>query len=945
MSGPPPRPDLHAELPSGARGALRSTLGRGAHRRVRWSMYGAFLLLAAMALFMDWYGTRDERVRAADAEIIHLAGLQATFTQRMGRLAASIAAAPHIEPSQVEALAQALDQSRSEALLVEALLAAQGALAPADARQQRRSLEAWQAARERLWYRSDALLRHLDTADAAAAAATALEVQVETELAMKAAVALTDELRGAAQRHAQGQARLLDGGVVLTLLLLVLLALLVVEPTARAVESQVAQFALQSRDLERLALVASRTNNIVFITDRKDRVQWANAAFTRVSGYALEEVLGRLPGELLSHPDADPEKIVQIYEAIEQGVGLRVELLNRTRDGKDLWCDVDLQPLHGADGEVNGFVSVNTDITPQVAERLRTRTLLATMPAGMVVLSAGGEIIEVNRSAEAMLGQSQAQLMGRMTRGDSWQALREDHSVYPEDDLPPLRTLRTGVGVQGETVGITLADGRQRWLLVNTAPLVDPAGRHDGVLTCFVDATEQRRLQDQLRMLACTDALTGLPNRAVVLDRVQRAIAHARRHPGYGFAVLFMDFDRFKQVNDTLGHAAGDELLRQTAARLEVALRPGDAVARVESQLQTAARIGGDEFVVVLEGTRSSDDARLVADRLLELLSLPYQLGPHAVQSGVSIGMVTSETAADTADAVLRDADTAMYEAKRAGRGRCVLFDSSMHDRVVRLLEMENDLRQALREHELFVVYQPVVELGSGALAGVEALARWRHPQRGLVPPSEFIPVAEEAGLIDAIGNFVLRAACAQFSAWRVELGERAPRQLAVNLSRAQLKLPGLVPEVKWILEQAGMRASDLQLEVTESLAAQDEGVQATLRALKELGVTLALDDFGTGYSSLACLHQLPVDTVKIDRSFIAHAETVEYHRVLIEATIRVARTLGMTTVAEGIETAGQAALMEQMACDLGQGYLYGRPMAGEDLAAWVSPALAGASS
>jgi len=465
------------------------------------------------------------------------------------------------------------------------------------------------------------------------------------------------------------------------------------------------------------------------------------------------------------------------------------------------------------------------------------------------------------------------------------------------------------------------------------------------VLTCFVDATEQRRLQDQLRMLACTDALTGLPNRAVVLDRVQRAIAHARRHPGYGFAVLFMDFDRFKQVNDTLGHAAGDELLRQTAARLEVALRPGDAVARVESQLQTAARIGGDEFVVVLEGTRSSDDARLVADRLLELLSLPYQLGPHAVQSGVSIGMVTSETAADTADAVLRDADTAMYEAKRAGRGRCVLFDSSMHDRVVRLLEMENDLRQALREHELFVVYQPVVELGSGALAGVEALARWRHPQRGLVPPSEFIPVAEEAGLIDAIGNFVLRAACAQFSAWRVELGERAPRQLAVNLSRAQLKLPGLVPEVKWILEQAGMRASDLQLEVTESLAAQDEGVQATLRALKELGVTLALDDFGTGYSSLACLHQLPVDTVKIDRSFIAHAETVEYHRVLIEATIRVARTLGMTTVAEGIETAGQAALMEQMACDLGQGYLYGRPMAGEDLAAWVSPALAGASS
>ena len=908
-------------------------------------MYGAFALLAAMAMFLAWYGARVERVRAADAEIIHMADLQATFTQRLGRLAALIGTAADVDPAQVDELAQALDRSRSEALVVEALLDTQDALAPADATLHRRSLEAWQAARERLWYRSDALLSHLDAAAVDAVAATALEVQAETEPAMKAAATLTEGLRHAAQGRALDHARLQAGGVMATLLLLALLALLVVEPTARAVETQLGRFALQASDLERLALVASRTNNIVLITDRKDRVRWANAAFTRVSGYTLDMALGRLPGALLNHPDADPEKIVQIYEAIEQGVGLRIELLNRTRDGQDLWLDVDLQPLHDADGEVNGFVSVSSDITPQVAERLRTRTLLAMMPAGMVLQSACGEIIEVNPSAEAMLGQTRAQLTGRQSRGGRWQVLREDHSLYPDDDLPPMRTLRTGVGVLGETVGIPLADGRPRWLLINTAPLVDPAGRTGGVLTCFVDVTEQRRLQDQLRQLARTDALTGLPNRAVVLDRVQRAIVHARRHPGYGFAVLFMDFDRFKQVNDTLGHPVGDELLRQIAARLEVALRPGDAVARVESHLQMAARIGGDEFVVVLEGTRSTTDARLVADRLLDLLAMPYQLGPHAVQSGVSIGMVSSEHAADTADAVLRDADTAMYEAKRAGRGRCVVFDSTMHDRVVRLLEMENDLRRALREEELFVVYQPVVELGSGALAGVEALARWRHPQRGLVPPSEFIPVAEEAGLIDAIGDFVLRSACAQFTAWGIELGERAPRQLAVNLSRAQLKLPGLVPEVKWILEQAGMRAADLQLEVTESLAAQDEGVRATLRALKDLGVTLALDDFGTGYSSLACLHQLPVDTVKIDRSFTAHAETVEYHRVLIEATIRVARTLGMTTVAEGIETAGQAALMEKLACDRGQGYLYGRPMAAEELAAWAQPTLAGVSS
>ncbi|MDP1532254.1 MAG: EAL domain-containing protein, partial [Rubrivivax sp.] len=230
---------------------------------------------------------------------------------------------------------------------------------------------------------------------------------------------------------------------------------------------------------------------------------------------------------------------------------------------------------------------------------------------------------------------------------------------------------------------------------------------------------------------------------------------------------------------------------------------------------------------------------------------------------------------------------------------------------------------------------QPVVDLASGRLTAVEALVRWRHPVRGNVPPSQFIPVAEETGLIDAIGDHVLQTACRQFAAWRIEMGERAPPRVAVNLSRAQLKLAGLVPEVKWLLEQNGMAPSELQLEVTESLAAQDEGVQATLRELKSLGVQLALDDFGTGYSSLACLHQLPVDMVKIDRSFVNHAETVEYHRVLIEATIRVARTLGMVTVAEGIETAGQAALMEQLACDRGQGYLFGHPMSAEDLRHW----------
>ncbi len=817
----PPPPwlrDTQVEPASGGHMAL--------HRRVRWTIYLAFLVLAAALVLHAHVQVQQERTRGGEAAMLDQAGLQRTFSQQVAWRAAQLARPSPSRAAQAEALATLMASSMQEALQLEALLAHQQATAgPGRAGGLSDALERWQSVRERLWYRGESLLRHVDallsddperTPDEMAVAQAAAALQAEAASALQAAQALSDQLRSLAQQRSREQRHdqvLWTAGL---LALLGLLSLVVVEPTVRRVRHKLGLLRVQALSLKQLALVAERTRAMVLITDAQDRIVWANEAFARITGWPVAQALGRTPAELMEGEHGGDESVRLVREALAAGRGVRADCRAQARDGRALWLDCDIQPVHDGQGGLTGWVSVNHDITVR------------------------------------------------------------------------------------------------------------------------------RSLQDELHASARTDALTRLPNRAAVMERLQRAIDHARRHPGYGFAVLFMDFDRFKQVNDSLGHTMGDELLRQIAARLEITLRPGDAVARVDSGLRLAARLGGDEFVVVLEGVHDAHTVGAVADRLLADLAQPYTMGTHRVQSSASIGIVLwghagaqGDPKAD-ADTVLRDADTAMYEAKRGGRNRYVVFDRSMQERVAHAMTVEHDLRRALQGDELFVVYQPVVDLASRELAGVEALVRWRHPRNGLVPPADFIAIAEECGLIDALGDFVLKTACAQFAQWQRSLGPAAPPLLAVNLSRAQLHVAGLVPEVKWVLEHHGMRPQQLQLEVTESLAAQDERVQVTLRELKALGVGLALDDFGTGYSSLACLHQLPVDRVKIDRSFVQHAETVEYHRVLIEATIRVARTLNMATVAEGIETEAQAQLMQSLRCDFGQGYLFGKPLDAQALAAWA---------
>lgn len=461
------------------------------------------------------------------------------------------------------------------------------------------------------------------------------------------------------------------------------------------------------------------------------------------------------------------------------------------------------------------------------------------------------------------------------------------------------------------------------------------------LMAVLLDAThEVVREQRMLASAAQLDTLTQLPNRAGTLTLLRKMATRERAASGDHCAVLLLNLDRFKQVNDTLGNAVGNQVIALVAERLRTTLRaggrPGSGLA-----VETATRVGGDEFAVLLDGLPAPEVVERIAGRLLQRLGRPYRVGEQDLSLTFSLGLVVLKAGAQDADDLLRDAAIAMAVAKSQGGNRMVAFEQEMREQALLRSSLEADLRVAIERAELFNVYQPVVGLmADGRMdpgAGVEALVRWRHPVRGLVGPVDFIGIAESTGMIHAIGSQVLATACRDFVAWQRQLGDRAPRLLAVNLSRAQLTQPGLCDQVAAILAASGMPAAQLQLEITESLAAQGADIQQQLLDLKQLGVKLALDDFGTGYSSLSSLHLLPVDTVKIDRSFVSLAASSAHHKVLIEATVLVARSLGMTTVAEGIETVEQANVAHAQGCDKGQGYLYSRPLESAVLLEWLN--------
>ena len=686
----------------------------------------------------------------------------------------------------------------------------------------------------------------------------------------------------------------------------------------------------------------------VFEQDGSGAIVNVNSAAERMLGQPREQLLGRFSVDdrwQTIHEDLSPCPGEQwpVSRALREGISVRGETIGMvTPRGEQRWFFVNSEPLRSPTGEITGAVACFVDVTEQRAQKVLLELALKVAQIGTWQWQVDNDAREWSAMSCGMLGYTIDEFAPMLS---TWREL-----IHP-DDQPNFHASLNAHLLDQQTpyrceVRVRHREGHWVWVhILGTVVAQDQAGHRRCMVGVQIDISERKRQEQQLQISATTDSLTGLQNRAALVSRLQLTIERWNREPRRQFAMLFLDLDRFKQINDALGHAAGDELLRQIALRLQGTLRPRDTVGRgifEHEQGQTAARLGGDEFVILLEGLGQAAqvEASAVADRLLQVLSRPFEVNGHRVHASVSVGIVTSEQPFVNADSLLRDADTAMYEAKKAGRGRWVLFEQSMHAQASHRAGVEADLHEALDRDELFVVYQPVVRLddpaGEQGCVGVEALVRWNHPVRGIVPPVQFISVAEESGLIGVLGQFVLRTACRQFMRWRFDLGDRAPALLAVNLSIAQLRQLDLVEQVQRTLSDCSMPAAALQLEVTESLAAQEPLVQERLRELKALGVKLALDDFGTGYSSLACLHQLPVDTVKIDRSFVVEAERSEYHRALIEATVKVARTLRMTTVAEGIETVGQAELIASLGCNRGQGYLYSKPLSTEALTQWL---------
>ena len=676
-----------------------------------------------------------------------------------------------------------------------------------------------------------------------------------------------------------------------------------------------------SQELEKYKSIFEGASEGIFQTTKSGKYLACNGALARIYGYAsadeLKYAVRDIAAELYVDADSRP-RFAAALQADDCIVGFEARIYRK--DKSIIWISESARAVRDAQSNLLYYEGFVTDITArkQAEESLRE----SEERYALAVCGANDGLWDWNlKTGQVYYSPRWKEMLG--CSGTDVGTLPEEwfDRTHPDDLVSVMAAIaahREGVtphfAIEHRMLHI---DGRYRWMLSRGSAIRDESGKATRMAGSQTDVSQRREAEEQLLRDALHDTLTGLPNRALFTDRLERSISRLTRDAGHHFAVLFLDLDRFKVINDSLGHGCGDQLLISFAKRLIDCLRPSD----------TVARLGGDEFTILLEDPREPDHAAGVADRILDSLKKPFMLGAHEVYISTSIGIATSDTPYSRPQDVLRDADTAMYRAKAGGKSRYQTFDAAMHARAVKLLKLENDLRRAIDREEFTLHYQPILNIGAKTIRGFEALLRWQHPELGLIAPSDFIPVAEETGLIIPIGKWVLAEACRQAAAWHASHPDR-PIDINVNLSGKQFSQDDLVEQVTSVLRHTGLPAHHLILEITESVVMEHpEQTIKTLQQLKSLGVKIHIDDFGTGYSSLAYLQRFPVDTMKIDRSFITRIGDNPENGEIVRTIIALAHNLNMNVTAEGIETPAQLAHLTSLNCESAQGYFLSRPI------------------
>ena len=682
----------------------------------------------------------------------------------------------------------------------------------------------------------------------------------------------------------------------------------------RAVRHALVRERLESR-LRLFEVALNSAANGIVITDTEARIEWANPAFTQLTGYALDEALGRNPGELIKSGRQDQAFYQELWRTIQSGQVWRGEIVNRHKDGMLYDESLVIAPVIDGGGTIRHFVAILRDITERKRTELELQIAATAFESqeGMFVTDAGNAILRVNRAFAEITGYTAAEAVGKTPA--LLDSGRHDAAFHAE----MLEEIRRNGTWRGE-IWHRRKNGEvhPEWLTVTAVRNGSgEVSRYVGTLT---DITARKAAEDEIRHLAFYDPLTLLPNRRLLLDRLQQALAVSARSKRLG-ALLFLDLDNFKTLNDTLGHDKGDLLLQQIAQRLATCVREGD----------TVARLGGDEFVVMLENlSLSPADAatqtEIVGEKILAALSQPYALAGHEYHSTSSIGVTLFSDQRETVEDLLKRADLAMYQAKTAGRNTLRFFDPEMQASVTARVALEAGLREALRTGQFALHYQAQVD-SEGRAKGVEALVRWQHPHRGLLVPAEFVPLAEDTGLILGLGEWIMQRACAQLAAWAGR-AETNHLTLAVNVSVRQFRHPGFVKVVRSALARSGADPRKLKLELTESLLANDlKDTIAKMTELKAIGVGFSLDDFGTGHASLSYLKRLPFDELKIDQSFVRDALTDQGDATIARTIVALGQSLGLSVIAEGVETETQRKFLAGNGCDAFQGHLFGRPL------------------